>query len=1181
MNLYPVSIAFLFLCFLNATTADNSNPTQFTADISINCGSFGTSAASNGREWMGDVLPKYSSLLQIEGSSTTSTVIHKLISADPVPHKTARISHTQFSYAFQVNPGQKILRLHFNPSPYKGFKGFKDLFTVEAGPFTLLSNFSASLTADALGVKSFSKEFCLNIQKNEQFNVTFSPESSQSQDTYAFINGIEIISVPASLSYFHGGDIGVQEVGKKSLVYVDQHTALEMIHRLNIKESSVLSSGDFDDTFPIWALRKADKGKNNNWKIPVDVGFRYMIRIHFTEIGLNIAGTGDVMFKVLINDMIAQTNIDMVRERDENSIPRYRDYMVMLRGQRKEGKRDLLISLHSYDDLIGGHGLFAGIEVFKLSNPDNSLASPNPMPLARDSPSHTIQILLLILGHRNAFATIAITIISLVNIIVHKLREYWEANNAEEENKPSARSQRLCRRFSLAEIQLATRNFSVALLIGRGGFGKVYKGLIDRGQKAVAVKRLRSNSNQGAHEFLMEIETLSELRHVNLVSLIGYCNEHREMILVYDYMAGGTLADQIYKLPRESNNCPPLRWKQRLNICIGAGRGLDYLHTGHGVIHRDVKTSNILLDDNFIAKVSDFGLAKHENRSKIQSHVSTRVKGTNGYLDPHYLQTSKLTRKTDTYAFGVVLLVVLCGRPALDFGIAEDEQILSKWARGKIIEGEIDHIIDLIMRDEISPDSLETFVEVTQRCLHDEPKNRPTMSEVVRQLEIALGQQDNRQILVLNEISRAYDDIHHSNDIDVSVNREQPTMNSSHVQFLTHPPEEQINTKAVSAEIPSTRKDGRKATTHKPSRVWPWNAFWKRVKSPKKNESSSEIWEEANIKSANFDWDTIVAATNQFSSSDKVVHGGFGSVYKGVLPTGQIVAIKRLSLSSIEFRNKILLLPNLQHQNVTKLLGYCIHGEENFLVYEFMENTSLDTFIFGEAQRRQRLPWPVRFEIIWGIARGVAYLHHDSGLGDRDSKSSSILGDLKTNNILLDSEMNPKISGFGFAKALVEHQFDLETIRVASAMNVGYISPERLMDGKLSDKSSVYSFGIIVLEVMSGKRTSMGIHSDPIHAHAWKLWNEGRALDLVDESLGGAFSSDEALRCIKVGLLCTQLEPYDRPEMISVLRILQGEELQLEPGPGREYPTSSSLCIHDGLVDSNATFEFDDDTLQR
>ncbi|KAK6154995.1 hypothetical protein DH2020_009243 [Rehmannia glutinosa] len=1055
MNQNLVSIFLIFLSFLTLSTADNSNPT----DISINCGSVGSSAASNGRKWMGDAQTKFSSLLQIEGSSTTSTVVHKLISADPIPHKTARISRSQFSYAFQVNPGQKILRLHFNPSPYRGFKGFRDLFTVEAGHFTLLSNFSASLTADALGVKSFSKEFCLHIQENGQFNLTFSTESSQSLDTYAFINGIEIISVPASLSYFHGGDIGVQEVGKKSLVYVDQHTALEMIHRLSIKQRSAISSEDFADTFPTWALRKADNVKNKTWKISLDVGFRYLIRLHFSEMGLKIAGIGDLMIKVLINEMIVQLNIDTVNERGENNSPWYRDYMVTMRGHKKEGKRNLLISVQSYDELMDGHALLAGFEIFKLSNTDNSLASPNPVPPARDSPSRIVQILFSVLGRGNAFASVAITVISLVNIIIHKLREYWEANSTKEENKPSARAERLCRRFSLAEIQQATRNFSDALLIGRGGFGKVYKGHIDKGQKTVAVKRLRSNSNQGAHEFLMEIETLSELRHVNLVSLIGYCNEHREMILVYDYMAGGTLADHIYKLPRESNNFPYLTWKQRLNICIGAGRGLDYLHTGHGVIHRDVKTSNILLDEYFVAKVSDFGLAKHEDRSKLQSHVITRVKGTNGYLDPHYLQTSKLTRKTDTYAFGVVLLVVLCGRPALDFGIAEDEQILSKWARDMFNKGEVDQIVASSLREEISPDSLKTFVEIVERCLRDEPKNRPTMSQVVVQLEFALEQQDNRQVLVLNEITTAADDIRPSrnNENDITVTTGQPTMASTHVPNLTYQLEEQTNIQVVNAGIPPVRGNVRKSTTQKTSRLWPWDAFWNRVKPSKKNDLLSEIWEEENINLAKFDWNTIVDATNQFSSSNKVGEGGFGSVYK-----------------------------------------------------------------------------------------------------------------VKCNN--------------------------------ANAFRgPGYMSPEYAREGKFSLKSNVYSFGIIVLEILSGHRMREPYRMMPLIDYAWKLWNEGKALDLVDESLGGAFSGDEVLRCIQVGLFCTQPGPNYRPSMPTVLRILQGEELQeklqLEPGPPREHLTSSSLRTNDGSdsilsadvdsilsaedgLDSNATFELDD-TLER
>ncbi|KAG8363019.1 hypothetical protein BUALT_BualtUnG0013500 [Buddleja alternifolia] len=510
MILHPVSIGLLFLCFLNTFSVGIDNPTQFTGDVSINCGSSGTSAASNGREWLGDERPKFSSLLQIKGSSTTSSIIHKSISADPVPYKTARTSRSQFSYSLQMNQGQKILRLHFNPVSYRGFKTYKDLFSVEAGPFTLLSNFSASLTADALGVHSFAKEFCLNIEENQQLTITFSPESSKLLDTYAFINGIEIVSVPSTVSYFHDRDIGVHVVGK-SPVYIDYNTALEIIHRQNFKQSTVLPSGDFDDLFPTWATRKAKRIKNNTWKMSVDVGFRYLIRLHFSELGLKLAERGKMIFKVLINEMNAQTNIGMVKESDDNGILWYRDYMVMMRGHKREGKRDLSISLQTYDESIDEDGLLAGFEILKLTNPDNSLATLNPLPPKRDSPSQTLRALLSVFGQRNAISTVIITVIALVNIIVHKVREVWEANSTEVENKPSARAERFCRRFSLAEIQLATRNFNDGLIIGKGGFGNVYKGLIDNEQETVAIKRLKSTSRQGSHEFLTEIETLSEL----------------------------------------------------------------------------------------------------------------------------------------------------------------------------------------------------------------------------------------------------------------------------------------------------------------------------------------------------------------------------------------------------------------------------------------------------------------------------------------------------------------------------------------------------------------------------------------------------------------------------------------------------------------------------------------------
>ncbi|KAG8384590.1 hypothetical protein BUALT_Bualt04G0133700 [Buddleja alternifolia] len=1031
MILHPISIGLLFLCFLNTFTAGADNPTHFTGDVSINCGSSVTSAASNGREWLGDERRKFSSLLQIKGSSTTSSVIQKSISADPVPYKTARVSLSQFSYSFQVNQGQKILRLHFNPVSYRGFKRFRDLFTVEAGPFTLLSNFSASLTADALGVKSFSKEFCLHIEENQQFNIIFSSSNSETKDsTYAFINGIEIISVPSTLSHFH--DIGLPVVGQKSLVYVENSTALEIIHRLIMKKDSVSSSDDFSDMFGMWGtVPKQEPNKINNitWKIPVDVGFRYLVRLHFSKLGLKMAESGGLIFNVVINEMIANTNIDMVKERDDSS-PWYREYIVMMKGRKQEGKRDLLICLQSNDEVTDGP--VKGFEIFKLSNPDNSLASPNPLPSAPDSPYRTIQNLFTVFGQRNVIVNIAVIIIAAVNIFVHVIGQIWEASSSstEEENKPSARAERLCRRFSLAEIQLATRNFSDALLIGRGGFGKVYKGLIDNGRDTVAIKRLKSNSNQGAHEFLTEIETLSELRHVNLVSLIGYCNEQGAMILVYEYMACGTLADHLYKLARGSNSCSSLTWKQRLNICIGASRGLDYLHTGHSLIHRDVKASNILLDDNFIAKVSDFGLAKHENKGKLQSHVSTKVKGTYGYLDPYYFNTCKLTRKSDTYAFGVVLLEVLCGRPAMDPRLGEDERVLTKWARENISKGKVDQIVASGLRGEISEESRKTFVGVAERCLHDEPKKRPTMAQVVLQLQFALEQQESPSSSVINEITCDMDVIPPSNDeINSLVSSGQLTMASTKGQTSTPSLKEQAISKMVNAETPSGSKDGRKGTISKPTRLWPWEIFWNRVKPSKKNELSiSEICG-TDINLLKFEWTTILAATNSFFH--RIEQGGTATLYKAVLPTGKTVAVKRIPPYSMtgqnEFTHEVLSLAKLRHHNIIVLLGYCIYREERILVYEFMENGSLDTFLSGLPTIHRRLT---------------------------------------PSDILLDSEMNPKIAGI--AKSFGD---PLDTITTLFIVGKGYISPEYALFGQFSVKSDVYSFGSIVLEIVCGRRS--------------------------------------------------------------------------------------------------------------
>ena len=209
------------------------------------------------------------------------------------------------------------------------------------------------------------------------------------------------------------------------------------------------------------------------------------------------------------------------------------------------------------------------------------------------------------------------------------------------------------------------------------------------------------------------------------------------MILVYDYMSKGTLADHLY-------NQSTLSWNERLKICIGAGRGLDYLHSGCSIIHRDVKPTNILLDQNFTAKVLDFGLAKHLRHDILQSKVFTKVKGTFGYFDPSYFTTGILTKGSDTYAFGVILLEVLSGRRAVEEKLAEDEVCMSIWAQDKIRNGKADQIVASNFKGDISEDCLKTFVGVVKKCLQPDPKKRLTMTRVVAQLELALELQETK-----------------------------------------------------------------------------------------------------------------------------------------------------------------------------------------------------------------------------------------------------------------------------------------------------------------------------------------------------------------------------------------------------------------------------------------------------
>lgn len=642
---------------------------------------------------------------------------------------------------------------------------------------------------------SLMKEYFFNVDSDELV-VKFVP----TEGSFAFVNAIEVIPITSKL--FEDAVSKVGGNGADSNLNL-REGGIETMYRLNvggpeiepnrdldiwrrwesdisymftadagseIRNSSNVSYSSVNDSSiaPLVVYETArtmtnaqvlDKRFNMSWKFDVDPNFDYIVRLHFCELVYGKANQRT--FRIYINNRTAVENFDIFVRAGGMNKAYHHDYSDVVYPQTNT----LWIQLgpEIVAGAAGTDALLNGLEIFKLSRSGNlAHASDRFGSSPKVGSTKTSKNRILWIGIAAGIASISV-LAALCTVIFcfcgqrKKEGPYknnppgWRPSflhgigtsttNARGSRFPggnpnlngSMAPTRIGKRFTLAEIRAATKNFDDSLVIGVGGFGKVFKGEIDDGT-LVAIKRAHPQSQQGLREFETEIEMLSKLRHRHLVSMIGFCEEQNEMILVYEYMANGTLRSHLF-----GSDLPPLTWKQRLDVCIGAARGLHYLHTGaeRGIIHRDVKTTNILLDENFVAKMADFGLSK-TGPALEHTHVSTAVKGSFGYLDPEYFRKQHLTEKSDVYSFGVVLFEVVCARPVINPSLPKDQINLAEWALRWQRQSSLKTIVDPRLEGNCSRESLKKFGEIAEKCLADEGKNRPPMGEVLWHLEYVL-----------------------------------------------------------------------------------------------------------------------------------------------------------------------------------------------------------------------------------------------------------------------------------------------------------------------------------------------------------------------------------------------------------------------------------------------------------
>ncbi|KAI5416654.1 probable receptor-like protein kinase At5g61350 [Lathyrus oleraceus] len=831
-------------CVYNSIT-DSYSDYSFTPSVNylIDCGSSFKTQLQDGRIFKSDrETTSFLSTTEDIQISVDSLNLMNLSHSSALPlYETARVFTEDTTYTFYISQmGRLWIRLYFFPLPNPTYNLSSSVFSVHTDHFVLLHEFSQS-NNDSL----VFKEYLVNVSYH-RFSLKFKPK----KNSFAFINAIEIVSAPDILVWdsaiqvtpplkkFDGlmnsalqvsyrinvggpmitpGNDTLSRTWESDVPYniFPQGSVSVSVPDKRIKYSQ---TSDFIVTpliapNSIYATcvkmedpRVMQPNFNLSWMVNVEERYSYLIRMHFCDIVSR--RLDELYFNVYLNGIECVSALDLSYETKALSTAYYMDFVI---GSSNITNGTIVIQVgptnHKQDI---SNAILNGFEVMKMSNSADSLDGFFSVDGEYKGPSLTTKLMKLVAIIGFSFAVISLLLLGVMyvkwlrsplcleerknffswllplhskcNISCSIYSNKYDSPKSKHggghsiHHSPRRGSKRF---FHFIELQRATGNFDEKKVLGVGGFGKVYLGTMDDGRR-VAIKRGSGSSGQGMNEFITELNMLSKLRHRHLVSLVGFCDENSEMVLVYDYVSNGPFRSHLY-----GSNISPLSWEKRLEICIGAARGLHYLHTGasQSIIHRDVKTTNILLDENYVAKVADFGLSKtiHD-----KAQISTAVKGSFGYLDPEYFKSQQLTQKSDIYSFGVVLFEVLCARPVICSTLPLEQANLADWVVKQHKSGMLHKAVDPRIANTINPESYKVFVQLGVKCLSERSVDRPSMGDVLWNLEHAY-QIQIASPHVDNTISKAFQnanesDINNDNSHGVTRN-EHNRINSGSLVF--------------------------------------------------------------------------------------------------------------------------------------------------------------------------------------------------------------------------------------------------------------------------------------------------------------------------------------------------------------------------------------------------------------